>query len=101
MNATDFLVGEKNDLQEDAVTLDWVEGNSDGQHIQDILTIEPGELKYDVLMGVGILRSMNGPSNSALRKTILMQLEADGYSVQQLIVDIENEKIEVDAERVS
>jgi len=105
MNAVDFLVDANGDLQEDPVTQDWVEGNSDGQHIQDILTLEPGELKYDPLMGVGILKSMNGPSNnSALRKTILMQLEADEYNVLNLILETNENgisNIQIDAESTS
>ncbi len=99
-NAIDFLIEDDGDLVENPVTLDWEEGNSDGQHIQDILQLEPGELKYDILMGVGITRAINGPAaDGQLRRIIQMQLEADDYSIKKLTVT--NETIEIDAERNS
>jgi hypothetical protein len=93
-NAIDILVDEYGDLKENAITLDWEEGNSDGQHVQDILELEAGELKYEPLIGVGIIKSINGPVTTELRKLIEMQLENDGYDLEQLQEFI-NAKIEL------
>lgn len=100
MISFDYLMDEDGDMVEDANTLDFVEGESDDQHIQDIMRFEPGELKYDVLMGVGIEKQVNGISNDgALRKLITLQLEADNYRVSQL--RIQGELIDINAERTS
>ena len=100
MIAIDYLTDEDGDMVEDATTLDFVEGESDDQHIQDIMRFEPGEMKYDVLMGVGIEKQINGVTNDgALRKLITLQLEADNYRVSEL--KIEGELIDINAERIS
>jgi hypothetical protein len=100
MTAIDYLTDEDGDMQEDAVTLDFVEGVSDDQHIEDIIRFEPGEMKYDVLMGVGIEKQINGiTNNGGLRKLITLQLEADGYRVSELRID--GELIDINAERFS
>jgi hypothetical protein len=98
-NAVDYLTDDTGALMEHPITGDWMEGDSDAQHIKDILELEPGELFYDVLMGVGIVKSLNGPANANIEKTVQMQLAADGYRLTQL--DIDNGIINVDAERNS
>lgn len=97
MNAIDYIVDSDNDLVE-GDDLDFVEDISDGQHIQDILQLEPGELKYDPLIGVGIERYINGLADGSLKKNIFLQLEADNYNVKELQVT-DGGNIEIDAER--
>lgn len=97
MSAIDFLLDENNDLLE-GDDYDIVEGDSDRQHIQDILQLEPGELKYDPLMGVGIERYMNGLADGSLNKNIYLQLQADKYNVKEMQID-ENGNIGINAQR--
>ena len=78
---------------------DFAIGESDGQHIQDILLIEPGELKSDLLTGVGIQKKINGSADGELRATTMLQLQADGYQVNSL--NLNEEIIQIDAERNS
>ncbi|MGQ0737670.1 MAG: hypothetical protein ACT4OJ_01295 [Bacteroidota bacterium] len=100
MIAIDYLTDDNGDIAEDPVTLDFVEGASDDQHIEDIMRFEPGEMKYDVLMGVGIEKQINGVTNDgALRKLITLQLEADDYRVSEL--RIAGELIDINAERTN
>jgi hypothetical protein len=99
MSAIDFLLSDDGDLFETA-TGQWVDTNSDGQHVHDILQLEPGELVTDPLIGVGIERNINGNVDGSLKKNIYLQLQADGYRVNLLSVD-ENGNIEIDVERES
>lgn len=98
MSAIDFITDEDQDLLESANDLDFVEDESDSQHIHDLLQLEPGELIYDPLMGVGIERNINGKADGSLKKMIYLQLQADGYSVRQLTIDDEG-NIDINAER--
>lgn len=98
MSAIDFITNEDQDLLESDTDLDFVEDVSDSQHIHDLLQLEPGELAYDPLIGVGIERNMNGKADGSLKKTIYLQLQADRYSVKQLLIDDEG-NINIDAER--
>lgn len=99
MSATDYIVDEHNDMVE-AADFDFTEDSSDGQHIQDLLQLEPGELLYDPLMGVGIERYINGLADGNLRKNIYLQLQADKYRVNKLLIDNEG-NIDIDADRES
>lgn len=92
MSAIDFILDADNDLAE-GTDGDFVEGESDGQHIQDLLLLEPGELVYDPLMGIALERYRNGSADEYLYKTIHLQLQADNYQVEGLVIE-ENEQIE-------
>ncbi|NNV54521.1 hypothetical protein [Limnovirga soli] len=95
--ATDFLLDEAGDLLIE--NGDFVFGESDMQHIQLILALEPGELKESPLTGVGIKKQINGSFDGAVRREIKLQLEADGYSTTNLVITPEN--ITIDATRNS
>lgn len=97
MSAIDFLLDDNDDLLEDD-SGDIIEGVSDGQNIKDLLNLEPGELKYDPLMGVGITRYINGKADASLNKTISMQLQADRFVLNEFSIDRDG-NIDIDAER--
>lgn len=99
MSAIDFILDVDNDLVE-STDGDFVEGESDGQHIQDLLMLEPGELVYDPLIGVAIERYRNGMADGNLNKTIYMQLQADRYKIEKLLIEGSG-NIEIDAVRES
>jgi hypothetical protein len=74
---------------------------SDTQHVEHILIADKGQFRQFPLIGVGILRFQNGSINKqALKQSVKLQLESDGYNVRQIVVETnENLKIEVDADR--
>lgn len=96
MKAQDFLL----DAQSGELVFkdgDFVIGESDGQHIEAIFILEPGELKSNPLVGIGIQKKINGSADGDLRREAYLQLQADGYQVNQL--NLNEEIIEIDAER--
>lgn len=98
MISKDYLLNEETgDLLEDAITGDWVEGESDAQHIQDCMLTEPGLLPHSILAGVGITKQLNGLIDGNVRREIQLQLLNDNYRIDKL--DIVNDEIEINATR--
>ncbi len=64
---------------------DFLLGESDQQHIQDIVESFPGWWKEYILLGVGI-RSYNGSSGreQEIQTNIALQLRSDGYQVNDV-----------------
>ena len=76
---------------------DIVIGESDYQHIQDIIIAAPGDYKQYPLIGANIRMQQNGSIDGDFRKLLRLQLESDGYSVSQIqeingILNIEAER---------
>jgi hypothetical protein len=93
--ATDILLDDNGDialLNEDLVT-----GPSDWQHVHDILESYPGSYKQFPLVGVNVTKAVNGPIDGSLRKEIMLQLEADGYSVRSIVLT--EQELSIDAQR--
>jgi hypothetical protein len=99
MKAIDFIENDEGELLENA-TGDFVEDESDGQHIQSIFEVAPGDLHYQPLIGVGITKNVKGVYDGHLRKKVFTNLEADNYSVNKLIIS-KTGQINIDAERNS
>ena len=81
---------------------DFVVGESDQQHIENILINAPGQFKQNPLIGVDLITSMNaandGQSRNALRKKIQLHLESDNYTISK--IDLSNiEDIGIEANR--
>lgn len=95
MTSNDFLTDESGDLLEE--NGDWVEGASDDQHIYDLIDLEPGELKLDPLIGVGIRKAVNGVIDGGVERNIYLQLQADKYRIKSLSFNYPN--VDIDAER--
>lgn len=95
MTATDFLLDEDGDLL--ITQNDFVLGGSDGQHMEMLFELEPGELKENPMTGIGIQRRLNGSIDGEFRKEVRLQLEADGYEVG--ILNFLESTIEIDAQR--
>jgi hypothetical protein len=73
---------------------------SDSQHIDHIITADKGHFRQFPLVGVGIVNFINSSSSEQeIRQIIKLQLEADGFAVNQIRVSASN--IEIDAERKS
>lgn len=97
--AKDFLQNNDNDLLIE--NNDFVIGNSDEDHIVDIINSAQGDWKEYIFCGVGIDNFLNSSgAQLQLRKQILQQLTADGYSsVSVVFTDNNTTNFEVDAIR--
>lgn len=79
---------------------DFVITDSDQQHIEDIVEAYPGHYKEFPLLGVGVRQYINASGSQAeLQSQIRLQLEADGYTINNVIIGDEG-KIYIDAERI-
>lgn len=63
---------------------DWQMGDSHHQHIELLLTSLPGEWKENPETGVGLSLSQNGVIDGFIKRTITVQLEADGFKLDHL-----------------
>jgi hypothetical protein len=64
---------------------DFVIGVSDLQHIANILEAEKGQFRQTPLVGVGVLKMINGPISGAEKRDIKMQLQGDGYQTKEVV----------------
>tara|TARA_R110002033_G_scaffold60198_3_gene110294 strand:+ start:12338 stop:12643 length:306 start_codon:yes stop_codon:yes gene_type:complete len=74
---------------------------SDPQHQEDIIAEEVGSYKQYPLLGVGVLKYLNSSgSELVLKRSILVQLETDGYYVNEVRFNKSDvSEFTVDAER--
>ena len=88
----------ENDL--DFLDGDFAIGASDEQHVEDIIRAYVGHYKEYPTLGVGIDLYVNSSgSQLELQRNIKFQLESDGFTVNNVIVDQEG-KVYLDAERI-
>lgn len=74
---------------------DFKVSSSDMQHIQLICITDLGHWKQFPLMGVGIQKYIaSSGQQEALKRAINIQLAADGYKVNQVLVKDTNEDFE-------
>lgn len=80
---------------------DFKIGDSDQQHIQDIVFENIGSYKEFPLLGVGIINYLNSSGlQLVLKRVIKSQLESDGYSVDEIIIQKDDiSSITIDATR--
>jgi|688.fasta_scaffold1805114_2 hypothetical protein len=97
--AKDFLQNNDNDLLIE--NNDFVIGNSDEDHIVDIINSAQGDWKEYVLCGVNVDNYLNSSgAQLQLKKQILSQLAQDGYSsITVNFSDNNSTNFEVDAIR--
>jgi hypothetical protein len=95
MIANDILLDDDGELQ--FRNGDLLIGESDGQHIQDILIASPGHYKQTPLLGGSLIMGLNGANTVDFKRDLRLQLESDGYEVATL--NFNNDQINIDAER--
>lgn len=80
---------------------DFVISDSDSQHQEDIISENIGSYKQYPVLGVGIIQYLNSSgSQGILRRSIQLQLEADGYYIKSILFNDANvTSFTVDAER--
>ena len=67
---------------------DFNTGESDNQHIQDIVFENIGAYKQYPLVGVGLVKYLNSSGTQlVLSREMKIQLETDGYSVNEIAFD--------------
>jgi hypothetical protein len=97
MARTDLILDENYDVQFDA-SGNLLTGNSDGQHIELLLATATGEWKENPQVGVGIHKEKLSSIDGTLKRTIYVQLEADKYNVNDVVITETN--ISIDAQLV-
>jgi len=80
--AKDILMGADGDVS--IINGDFNVGNSDEQHIEDILTARKGEYKNAPITGVDLFSFLNAPvtlvTRQKMEKEIAMQMKLDNAS---------------------
>jgi hypothetical protein len=93
-NRIDYLCNLSNDLL--IANGDFVIGISDEMHIEDTIKSDVGHYKENPQDGVGIDRYVKSTGQEQiLARSIKIQLENDGYTVNNPKIDINNEKITI------
>jgi hypothetical protein len=92
----DFLLDEHGDLLIE--NGDFVIGESNHQHIELLLTSMPGDWKAHPETGVGLALAQNGIIDGFLKRTIAVQLEADGFKLENL--EITDKGLIIDAKQI-
>ncbi|MGV7234666.1 MAG: hypothetical protein ACQ9ET_00265 [Nitrosomonadaceae bacterium] len=80
---------------------DFVVAGSEEQHIEHIFTADNGHFRQWPLVGLGIVKYLNGPfQRQALKQAIRTQLKQDNFAVRTIKID-GSLNITVDAFRIS
>ena len=79
---------------------DFIIGDSDAQHVQDIINAYSGWWKEFPTLGVGIKKFLGAPGGvQVLKRSVKIHLRSDGYRVDTIAV--QGEKVYVTGERVA
>lgn len=92
----DILRGDNGSLQ--FADGDFAIGQSDQQHVEDILDLQPGEIKEFPIIGFGAINYIKRTiTPSEFKRDLKIQLNMDGYSnpVIDTSTGIENLKVEI------
>ncbi len=90
----DYIEDNNNDLL--IVNGDFRVGDSDEQHIKDTIVAFSGWWKENASDGVGIDSFVKSTGQEqVVARLVKIQLENDGYTVNNPIVNINNEKLEI------
>ena len=81
----DIMLDENNDLK--IVNGDFLIGESTNQNVELLFKTSPGEWKEHIETGIAIQRSNNGNLDRFLDRTIRVQMEADGYNIEKLVIN--------------
>lgn len=94
MARRDYIENNNNDLL--IVNGDFYVGDSDEQHIKDTIVAFGGWWKQNIYDGVGIDSFVKSTGQEqVVTRLIKIQLENDGYTVNNPIVNINNEKLTI------
>jgi hypothetical protein len=75
---------------------DLVIGDCDDQNIYDILISEKGEWKLTPQIGCNAINFINSPFDvQAIKNIVRLNLEIDGFKVNEIFVSNDNDNIEI------
>lgn len=77
---------------------DFKIGDSDYQHLQDNIEAQKGWFRESSHLGCAVLNKLNSAIDSAFLQTIRINLEADGYKVEEISISKEGELL-INAEK--
>lgn len=92
--AQDILLTEDKDLS--IINGDLHIGYSDMQHISDLLIANPGNYRQWPIIGVGIMKQLNGINDKTIERDIKVALEADG--AKNIYIKSDNSGISITAD---
>ena len=69
---------------------DLVIGESDYIHVKHILESYPGDWKQYPELGIGIQKQINSPITRAFKRKAKIQLESDGYDINDIAIEFES-----------
>jgi len=93
MEAKDILTGSDNDCI--ILNGDFHVGESDVQHVNDIISAMPGYYKQFPFLGVGIDLYLNSSGKEQqLENSIRLNMQSDGYDVSEVTVQSDNNTID-------
>mgnify|MGYP003524428733 CR=1 FL=1 len=81
----DILVDTNHDLI--IMEGDFLTGESGNQSVELVFLSNPGEWKEHIETGIAIERATKGNIDRFLDRTIRVQMEADGYNLEKLIIN--------------
>jgi len=93
---TDILLSEDFDLQEQGG--EWIEGESDEQHVELLVLFQKGELKEFPFVGFGAQTRLKGVlKKQKFIRDLKVELQADGYSNPSILLtdDLSDFRIEI------
>ncbi|MOA24163.1 hypothetical protein D3C78_1448320 [compost metagenome] len=83
---TDFLLDDDFDLIDDGD--EWLEGESDQQHVELLVLFEKGQLREFPFVGFGIERRLKSVADpKRFNRELKVELENDGYNSANIIVN--------------
>jgi len=87
MKRTDILLNDLGDLRIE--NGDFVVGESDAQHVDLLLNSTKGSFLQNPEIGVGLINFLKKQNTSLadMRRSIELNLKADGYKVNKLTID--------------
>ena len=89
----DFLLN--NNFELNIVNGDFNIGNTDLQNVNLIIRLQPGQLRSDPTLGVGIENQLLGVIDSKTRTLINRELDKDGYKIKKFEVIDDELNIEI------
>tara|TARA_R110000796_G_scaffold73842_5_gene165889 strand:- start:4635 stop:4934 length:300 start_codon:yes stop_codon:yes gene_type:complete len=93
------LVIKNNDLFINPITGDFLIGDSDAQHVQDIINSWAGWWKEFPTLGVGVKRYLGKSGGvQVIKRAIKIHLKSDGYRTDNII--IKGSEVYITGERV-
>lgn len=95
MARTDILLNDGFDLIDTGT--EWAEGDSDQQHVQQLMLLNKGELKEFPFVGFGAFRRINSVfDRKEINRQIKIELDNDGYQSATLTIGNSMEEIKIE-----